>query len=53
MTAPLELEVNQVARVDLTLEVGATAETIEVRDLAPVLQTENTQLGSVVTGNTT
>jgi hypothetical protein len=53
VTTPVELEVNQVARIDLTLEVGATAETVEVQDLAPVLQTENTQLGSVVTGNTT
>jgi hypothetical protein len=53
VTSPFELEVNQVARIDLTLELGATAETVEVKDLAPVLQTENTQLGSVVSGNTT
>ncbi|HYM09780.1 MAG TPA: carboxypeptidase-like regulatory domain-containing protein, partial [Bryobacterales bacterium] len=53
VTNPITLEVNQTARVDLTLEVGAVAETVEVQDLAPVLQTENTQLGSVVTGNTT
>jgi len=53
LTAPVELEVNQIARIDLTLEVGAAAETIEVQSLAPVLQTETTQLGSVVTGNTT
>ena len=44
---------NQTARVDLTLEVGAVAETIEVKSIAPLLQTENTQLGSVVSGNTT
>ncbi len=53
VTNPIELEVNQVARIDLTLEVGAVAETVEVRDLAPLLQTENTQLGSLVSGNTT
>ena len=53
VTSPVELEVNQIARIDLTLELGATADTVEVKDLAPVLQTENTQLGSVVTGNTT
>ena len=39
--------------MDLTLEVGAVAETIEVKDVAPLLQTENTQLGHVVSGNTT
>ena len=29
------------------------AETVEVKDVAPLLQTENTQLGHVVSGNTT
>jgi hypothetical protein len=53
VTNPITLEVNQTARIDLTLELGAVAETIEVKDLAPLLQTENTQLGSVVSGNTT
>src|SRR5260370_35952701 len=53
VTNPITLEVNQTARLDLTLEVGAMADTIEVRDLSPLLQTENTQLGSVVSGNTT
>ena len=53
VTSAVELEVNQIARIDLTLEVGTAAETVEVKDLAPLLQTENTQLGSVVTGNTT
>ena len=53
LTNTITLEVNQTARVDLTLEVGAVAETVEVKDLAPLLQTENTQLGHVVSGNTT
>ena len=35
VTNSITLEVNQSARVDLTLEVGAAAETIEVKDLAP------------------
>src|SRR5689334_21294640 len=48
VTNQIELEVNQVARSDLTLEVGATAETVEVKDLAPVLQTATTQRGSGV-----
>src|SRR5207237_1127209 len=41
----ITLEVNQTARVDLALEVGGVTETVEVTDLAPLLQTENTQLG--------
>src|SRR5437868_3481776 len=53
VTNAITLEVNQTARIDLTLEVGAVAETIEVKSLAPLLQTESTQLGSVVSGNTT
>ena len=53
VTNSITLEVNQTARVDLALEVGAVAETVEVKDVAPLLQTENTQLGHVVSGNTT
>ena len=52
-TNAITLEVNQVARLDLTLELGAVAETVEVQGLAPVLQTENTQLGTVITASTT
>ena len=52
-TNVLTLEVNQVARLDLRLELGAVAETVEVQGLAPVLQTETTQLGSVISGTTT
>jgi hypothetical protein len=53
VTNSISLEVNQTARLDLKLEVGAVAETVEVKGLAPVLQTESTQLGSVISGNTT
>jgi hypothetical protein len=53
VTNPITLEVNQTARVDLALEVGTVAETLEVKDVAPLLQTENTQLGHVVSGSTT
>src|SRR4051794_22327352 len=52
-TNTFTLEVNQVARVDLTLEIGTVSETMEVQGLAPILQTENTQLGTVISGNTT
>ena len=45
---PFALEVNQIARVDPKLEVGAITESVEVKDIAPVLQTETTQTGSVL-----
>src|SRR5690242_6603741 len=53
VTNTISLEVNQTARLDLKLDVGALAETVEVKGLAPLLQTESTQLGSVISGNTT
>src|ERR1700730_12811785 len=52
-TNALTLEVNQGARLDLKLELGTVGETIEVRGLSALLQTETTQLGSVISGTTT
>ena len=46
------LEVNQRARVDVTLQVGAQTESISVTGEAPVLQTDTTQVGSVVDSRT-
>ena len=45
---PFRLEVNQVARVDVQLEVGDTAESVEVSAVAPILQTESTQTGDTL-----
>jgi outer membrane receptor protein involved in Fe transport len=45
---PFTLEVNQVARVDVTMVVGQVTENIEVTGVAPILQTENAQTGSVI-----
>ncbi len=45
---PFRLEVNQIARVDPRLEVGALTESVEVQGIAPVLQTESTQTGEVL-----
>lgn len=42
---PFPLEVNQIARVDMKLEVGETTQSIEIKDFAPILQTESTQTG--------
>jgi hypothetical protein len=45
---PFQLEVNQRARVDLRLEVGAVTESVEVRDIAPILQTDSAQTGDTI-----
>lgn len=42
---PFQLEINQTARVDVALEVGETTQSVEIRDIAPILQTESTQTG--------
>lgn len=51
-TAPITLEARQVARLDFRMGVGAVAETIEVVGSAPILQTETTSVGEVISGNT-
>jgi hypothetical protein len=42
---PFKLEVNQIARVDARLELGDATQTVEIKDIAPILQTESTQTG--------
>ena len=49
----ITLEVNQVARVDLKLQVGAVDEQVTISDVATTLQTENVTVGNVISGNTT
>ncbi len=45
---PVRLEVNQVLRVDASLQVGAVTESVEVKDVAPPLQTEATATGQTL-----
>jgi hypothetical protein len=45
------LELNQRARIDMQMEVGGTAETIEVTGAAPLLDTDTTIVGSLLTSN--
>lgn len=45
---PFKLEVNQVVRADISLQVGAITESIEVTGFAPALQTETTQTGETL-----
>ena len=49
----IQLEVNQTARVDLKLEIGALTDEVTVSGTSPVLQTENPTVGTVISGNTT
>jgi hypothetical protein len=44
----VELEVQQTARIDFQLHVGAVAETVEVQGGAPLLATENATVGTVI-----
>jgi hypothetical protein len=46
------LEVNQRARVDVRMEVGAITESVEVKGEAPLLQTDTTQVGAVISSKT-
>ncbi len=45
---PFALEINQTARVDIQLEVGDTTQSVEIKDIAPTLQTESTQTGDAL-----
>lgn len=53
ISSEFKLEVNQIARINLALQVGAVTEQVTVTDVAPILQTENVTVGQVITGNTT
>ena len=45
---PFALETNQVATVNITLELGDVSQTIEVKDFAPILQTETQATGDTI-----
>ncbi len=44
----IELQVAQVARIDMTLQVGNVSEVVEVAGGAPVIETESTSVGTVI-----
>ncbi len=45
----VEVGVNQVVRVDVTLRVGSAMETIQISSTVPLLQTEESSLGTIET----
>lgn len=42
------VQVDQITRVDLTLQLGTVAETVEVTGVTPLLESDKTPIGSVV-----
>jgi len=51
-TKPIALEAKQIARLDFKMEVGALEDSIEVVSQSPLLQTESSTVGEVISGNT-
>src|SRR5580692_6355040 len=50
--APFTLVLNQTARVDVQLKVGKISETVEVSGAAPILQTETTEVSTLIDAET-
>jgi hypothetical protein len=48
-SAPTKLDVDQRARIDFTLELGSVTEVIEVTAAAPLVRSETSELGEVIT----
>ena len=46
--AGIELQVQQTARIDFALEIGAVSEVVEVTGAPPLLTTENATVGTVI-----
>ncbi|HZT29019.1 MAG TPA: carboxypeptidase-like regulatory domain-containing protein [Bryobacteraceae bacterium] len=44
----VRLEVNQVARIDFALQLGAVTETVEVKAAAPLLESNTSSVGQVI-----
>ncbi|MCC6294233.1 MAG: TonB-dependent receptor [Bryobacterales bacterium] len=45
---PFKVDANQIARIDVKLELGDTTQTIEVSDVGPLLQTETQATGDTL-----
>jgi hypothetical protein len=51
-TNPVTLEAKQVARLDVKMMVGQVQENVLVAGVSPILQTETTTVGEVISGST-
>ena len=50
--SPIKLDLNQTARLDFQLQLGAVSETVQVSSEAPELQTQSTEVSTVIDANT-
>ncbi len=50
---PFTLVLNQTARVDIKMKIGQVSETMQVTGEAPLLQTETTEVSTLIDANTT
>ena len=50
--SPIVLVLNQVAKIDFQMVVGNITQTVEVTAAPPILQTQTTQLGSIIDSKT-
>ena len=50
--SPVVLVLNQVAKIDFQMAIGDVNQTVEVTASAPILQTQTTQLGTVLDART-
>ncbi len=48
----ITLVLNQTARIDMQMKMGQVSETVEVTGSAPVLQTERTEVGTIIDSTT-
>ncbi len=48
--SPIDVRVGETARANVTMEVGAQTESVEVTTAAPIMQTDSASLGQVVEG---
>ena len=46
------LVLNQTARIDVDMKVGQVSETVEVSSSAPLLQTQTTEIGTIIDAKT-
>ncbi|HTS25914.1 MAG TPA: carboxypeptidase regulatory-like domain-containing protein [Bryobacteraceae bacterium] len=46
--APFNLELNQTAKIDIVMTIGQVSQSVEVSGAAPLLQTQTTELGTVM-----
>lgn len=52
VVTPFTLVLNQIARIDVQMKMGAVSETVEVSGETPLLQTESTEVSSIVDAHT-